>query len=101
MSFRHGLIKFSLLLLHIDVLVTYVCKQNTCIVNQAVKRYTSMDMKPPGRVVDTLFLTRQLQTRSVENGLLWGQNSVSSTYCMEFSWFESCVLLVQIVCSMT
>ena len=76
-------------------------------------------MKPLGRVVETLFLMQQLQARSVENSLLWGQNFVSSTYCMNFSWFEfvcheagwdkvisifnveSCVLLVQIVCSMT
>lgn len=51
-------------------------------------RYTSRDMKPSGHVVGTLFLMRQPQARSVENGLLQGQNFVSVTCCMKFSWFE-------------
>ena len=39
---------------------------------------------PPRHVVETLFLTRQPQACSAENG----QNFVSATYCMKFNWFE-------------
>ena len=39
---------------------------------------------PPRHVVETLFLMRQPQACSVENG----QNFVSATYCMKFNWFE-------------